>query len=112
MYMNSPVLQGDYLYGLSHKRKGQFFCIDARTGQTLWATTGREGDNAAVVAGGQVLFMLTEGAELVVARSDPKQFEAVKKYTVATSPTWAHPVVVGKTILVKDLENLALFSLE
>lgn len=112
MYMSTPVLQGDYLYGLSHKRKGQFFCIDARTGQTLWATTGREGDNAAVVAGGQVLFMLTEGAELVVARSNPKQFEAVKKYTVATSPTWAHPVVVGKTILVKDLENLALFSLE
>jgi outer membrane protein assembly factor BamB len=112
MYMNSPVLSGDYLYGLSHKRKGQFFCLDARTGQTLWTTNGREGDNAAIVAAGQFLFSLTDGAELIVARTDPKQFEVLKKYSVADSPTWAHPVVVGKTILVKDATNLALLSLE
>lgn len=112
MYMNSPVLNGDYLYGLSHKRKGQFFCLDARTGQALWTTNGREGDNAAVVAAGQFLFLLTDGAELIVARSDAKQFEVLKKYSVADSPTWAHPVVVGKTILVKDVSNLALLSVE
>lgn len=112
MYMSSPVVIGDYLYGFSHKRKGQFFCIDARTGKTLWSSTGRDGDTAAMVAAGQFLLMLTDGAELIVARSDPKQFEVLKKYSVADSPTWAHPVVVGKTILVKDLSNLALLSLE
>ena len=112
MYMNSPVLSGDYLYGLSHKRKGQFFCLDARTGQTLWTTNGREGDNAAMVVAGEIIFSLTDGAELIVARNDPKQFEVLKKYPVADSPTWAHPVVLGKTILVKDLTNLALISLE
>ena len=112
MYMNSPVVIGDYLFGLSHKRKGQFFCLDARTGQTLWTTNGREGDNAAMVAAGQLLLLLTDGAELIVARSDPRQFEALKKYSVADSPTWAHPVVVGKTVLVKDVSNLALLSFE
>jgi outer membrane protein assembly factor BamB len=110
MYMNSPVVRGDYLYGLSHKRKGQFFCLDARTGQTLWTTNGRDGDNAAVVAAGQFLFLLTDGGELTVARSDPKQFGVLKKYTVADSPTWAHPIVVGKKILVKDLSSLALLG--
>lgn len=112
MYMTSAVVSGDHIYGLSHKRKGQFFCLDARTGQTLWTTNGREGDNAAVVAAGQFLFLLTDGAELIVARSDAKQFEVLKKYSVADSPTWAHPVVVGKTILVKDVSNLALLSVE
>jgi outer membrane protein assembly factor BamB len=112
MYMNSPVVSGDYLYGLSHKRKGQFFCLDARTGKTLWSSNGREGDNAAIVAAGQFLFLLTDGAELIVARSDPKQFEVLKKYSVADSPTWAHPVLVGNRVLIKDASSLALMSLE
>ena len=112
MYMSSPVVVGDYIYGFSHKRKGQFFCLDARNGKTLWATNGREGDNAAIVAAGQLLFMLIDGAELVLARSDPKQFEVVKKYSVADSPTWAHPIVIGKTVLVKDASSLSLLSIE
>src|SRR5262249_28155565 len=33
MYMSTPVTDGDYLYGLSAKKKGQFFCLDTRTGK-------------------------------------------------------------------------------
>ena len=112
MYMNSPVVSGDYLFGLSHKRKGQFFCLDAQTGKTLWSSNGREGDNAAIVAAGQFLLLLTDGAELTVARTDPKQYEVLKKYSVAESPTWAHPVLVGNRILIKDVSTLALLNLE
>src|SRR5262245_53245721 len=43
MYMNSPVLEGDYLFGMSSRRKGQYFCLEAATGKVLWATEGREG---------------------------------------------------------------------
>jgi hypothetical protein len=112
MYMSSPVASGDYLFGFSHKRKGQFFCLDARTGKTLWTSNGREGDNAAIVVAGQFLFLLTDAAELLVAKSDPKQLEVLKKYQVAESPTWAHPVVVGGRILIKDTSTLALLSTE
>ena len=112
MYMSSPVVSGDYLFGLSHKRKGQFFCIDARTGKTMWTSTGREGDNASIVAAGQFLFLLSDTGELLVAGSNPAQFERSKKYTVAESPTWAHPVVLNNRILIKDASTLALRSLE
>ena len=112
MYMSSPVVFGDYVYGLSNKRKGQFFCLDARTGKTQWLSNGREGDNTAAVVAGQFLLMLTDGGELVVARADPKQFEVIKKYSVADSPTWAHPVLVGKRVLIKDASSLAVFGLE
>ena len=112
MYMSSPVVIGDYIYGLSHKRKGQFFCLDARTGKTQWLSNGREGDNSAAVVGGPFLLMLTDGAELVVIRADPKQFEVVKKYSVADSATWAHPVLVGNRVLIKDASSLALLGLE
>jgi outer membrane protein assembly factor BamB len=112
MYMNSPVINGDYLYGMSHKKKGQFFCIDARTGATAWTSAGREGDNAAILNTGSLLFMLDDGAELTIASADAKKFEVLKKYTVAQSATWAHPAIIGKQILIKDHASLALWSIE
>ena len=112
MYMNSPVLNGDYLYGMSHKKKGQYFCLDARSGQTMWASEGREGDNAALLNAGGLLFFLAEDAELTVASASEKKYEVLKKYTVAQSPTWAHPVLLGRQMLVKDQSSLALFSFD
>jgi outer membrane protein assembly factor BamB len=105
MYMSSPVESGGNLYGLTHRNRGQFFCADARSGKTLWTTKGREGENAALVtAGGFVMAMTTEG-ELIVFRDNPKQFDLVKRYTVADSPVWAHPVLVGGGLVVKDAET-------
>ena len=112
MYMNSPVVNGDYLFGLSHKRKGQFFCLDARTGETLWTSEGREGENAAMLSAGEILFLLTNDAELIVAKNNAKRFEPLRKYKVAESPTWAHPAIVDNGILIKDATTLALWSLE
>ena len=112
MYMSSPVLDGDYLYGLSHLRKGQFFCLDARTGEVRWATEGREGANAAVLSAGNYLLFLTDDADLIVANRSAKGFEAVAKYQTADSPTWAHPVLWGRQILIKDDSSLSLWSVE
>lgn len=112
MYMSSPVLDGDHLYGLSSLRKGQFFCLDARTGETVWATEGREATNAALLSAKGVLFMLTDDAELIVAGKSVKGFEQLARYTVADSPTWSHPVILGKQILVKDETNLTLWSVD
>jgi outer membrane protein assembly factor BamB len=112
MYMNSPVLNGDYLYGMSHKKKGQFFCLDVKTGTTVWTSAGREGENAAILNAGSVLFLLDEGAELTIANASEKKYEVLKKYTVAQSATWAHPAVIGKQILIKDYASLALWSIE
>src|SRR5262245_57217074 len=97
---------------MSHKKKGQFFCLDARTGQTLWASDGREGDNAAILSASGLLFFLADDAELTVAAVSEKKYEILRKYTVAQSPTWAHPVLLGKQVLIKDLSSLALWSFE
>lgn len=78
----------------------------------LWATEGRQGDNAAIVAAGESWLLLTSDAALIVARSNAKGFEPFQRYTVANSPTWAHPVIVGSRILIKDAEKLVLWSLE
>jgi outer membrane protein assembly factor BamB len=111
-YMSTPVLADGKLYGFSQRRKGQFFALDAATGKTLWLSDGRQGDNAAILAGGRSLFLLTTGSELIVAPQGGDAFAVARSYRVAESPTWAHPVVLDEGVLVKDVETLALLRFE
>jgi outer membrane protein assembly factor BamB len=110
MYMNSPVIVGDLLFGFSHLKKGQLFCLDARTGATLWTASPRAGDNAALLASATTLYSLTPDAKLLIARPTAKALNEVRQYEVADSPTWAHPVVLSDGFLVKDLKTLARWS--
>jgi len=111
-YMNTPVLAGGTLYGMSHRNKGSFVAVDAQTGAALWATPGRAGDNATALVAGETLFLLTTDAELIVSKANRAGFEERRRYTVAASATWAHPVVTRAGILVKDAETLALWRLQ
>jgi outer membrane protein assembly factor BamB len=110
MYMSSPVVSGELLFGFTERKRGQFFCLKPSDGTTLWSSDGRQADNAAVVAAGSVWLILTPDGNLTVARQSDKAFEPLRKYTVADSATWAHPVVMGHGILIKDATNLALWD--
>ncbi len=111
-YMSTPVLENGRLFGFSHKKRGQFFGLDASTGKTLWLSDGRQGDNAAIVAGGGALFLLTTGSELIVAPQTGDTFSPIRTWPVAESPTWAHPVVMNDGVLVKDKDTLALLRFD
>src|SRR5262249_30672079 len=64
--MSNAVLAQDAVFGMSARNSGQFFALDAKSGKTLWRSMGRQGTNAAVVRGGNVLFLLKDNAELIV----------------------------------------------
>jgi outer membrane protein assembly factor BamB len=110
MYMNSPVVSGDRLFGFSHLKKGQLFCLDARTGKTLWTGPPRAGDNAAVLASSTTLFALTPDGQLLVAKPSATGLGEIRRYEVADSATWAHPVILPDGFLIKDLKSLARWS--
>lgn len=112
MDMSTGVLIGRTLYGFSPRNSGQFFALDADTGQTLWLSEPRQADNAALVRAGEVWFALEADAELVVVRANPKRFEILKRYTVADSATWAQPVLSGSRVFVKDVSNISLWTLD
>ena len=106
-YMSTPVLEGGRLYGLSHRKRGQLFCLDVATGKVVWLSEGRQGENAALVAGGGMVFALTTDAQLVLIPQTGDAFAPARRYRVAESPTWAHPVVTAEGVLVKDRDTLA-----
>jgi outer membrane protein assembly factor BamB len=112
MFLSNPVVIGDTLFGLSHRNSGQFFALDASTGQVLWLDRPRRATNSALVKADDLLFFLNDDAELIVARSSRAGFEPLKRYTVADSATWAQPAISGKRIFIKDVSSLRSWSLD
>jgi len=108
---SNAVLVGDAVFSMSAMNSGQFFWADAKTGKTLWTSSPRQGGNAAVVHAGNLLFVLKDDAELMVARSTPGGFEPLKTYTVADSATWPAPAFSGDRIFVRDISTLALWTI-
>jgi outer membrane protein assembly factor BamB len=106
-YLSTPVLEGGRIYGLSPRKRGQLFCLEAATGRVVWLSDGRQGENAALVAGDGSVFVLTTDAELLVVPQKGDAFAAARRYRVAESATWAHPVVTSEGLLVKDRTHLA-----
>ena len=111
MYMSTAVASGTALFGLSHRNRGQFFALDLATGKTLWTTAGREGDSASVMLAGDLLLLSTSSGELIIARASTARFEEIKRYTVANSAVWAHPALVDRAILIKDVDKLICWAI-
>jgi outer membrane protein assembly factor BamB len=112
MFLSNPVIVGDALFGLSHRASGQFFALDAATGKVLWLGEPREATNTAVAKAGDLVFLLNDDAELIVARSSRARFEPIKRYVVADSATWAQPAISGSRIFIKDQTSLALWTVD
>jgi outer membrane protein assembly factor BamB len=108
LYMSSPVRVGGRIFGMTHRRRGQFFALDAQTGEPIWTSRGREGDNAAFVVLGDRIAVLTDAARLVIFDATADEYAPLAEYEVARSATWAHPAFTPAGVLIKDHDSLAL----
>jgi hypothetical protein len=109
--MSTPVLAGDLLFGLSSRKGGAFFCLDAGTGATLWETAGGQG-SASLVNAGSVWLALTASGKLIVVKPSRRKYQPVAEYKVADGHTWAHPVFLGDRILIRDQTTLRSLAIE
>jgi outer membrane protein assembly factor BamB len=112
LYMSSPIAVAGRLVGFSQRKKGQIVALDPKTGHVAWASEGRQGENAALVALGSSVLALTDAGLLVVLDAGASGYAPLATYTVAESAVWAHPAPVRGGILVKDVDSLSLYRLE
>ena len=110
--MSDCVAVDGVLYGLSHLNRGQYFALDLESGKVLWMGEPRRAEHAAMSSAGDILFSLEDDGELVVMRASRTGFEQVTRYEVATSATWAQPVIAAGRVYVKDVSSLALWTFE
>ena len=87
-------------------QQGTILLCRAETGKVLWTTRGREAENAALIASGDLLIATTTEGELVVAHRDPAKF-ASSSATPWLSRQSGHPALAGRGLLIKDAEKLA-----
>jgi outer membrane protein assembly factor BamB len=112
MRFSSPVQKGNLIFGFTNRNTGMFFCADAEAGKTLWTSEPRQGDNASILLAGDLLLLLKDNAEFIVARASPTAFEPLHRYEVATSSTYATPLVIPNGLVVKDNTSLSFLSWE
>jgi len=107
---NTPVLKDGLLFGISSKHKCAF-CLDARTGKTVWTDTKlSDGFGTTLDAGAVILAQLSTG-ELVAFEPSNKGYSELARIKVAETPVYSYPVIAGNRIYVKDEDTLARFTL-
>jgi outer membrane protein assembly factor BamB len=110
-HMSDAVAVDNVLFGLSHLNSGEYFALDLDSGKVLWKSDPRQAAHAAIARAGNTIFSLEDDGELVVIRMNREKFEPVARYKVATSETWAQPVISGNRIFVKDVTSLTLWTI-
>ena len=112
LYLSHPVVIGNVLFGFSRRASGQFFALDAQSGETLWLGPPRQATSAAIVKANGALVLLQDDGELLIARSSRTGFEAIQRYTVGDGGTWAQPVFLDNRLLIKDGSALTLWAFD
>jgi outer membrane protein assembly factor BamB len=107
MRFSSPVQKGNLIFGFSNRDRGTFFCVDSESGKTLWTSEPRQGDNAVIFISGDLLLLLKDNAELIVARASGTAFEPLQRYQVSANATYATPLVRPDGMIVKDNTHLS-----
>jgi outer membrane protein assembly factor BamB len=108
---NTPILKNGLVIGISDR--DVLFCIDTRNSQTAWTapTEGGRGYGS-VIDAGPVLLALTPGGTLRVFEPSEKEYKELASYKVAQGGTYAHPVLSGKRLFIKDKDAVTLWMIE
>ena len=108
--MSSAVINDGLLYGMSHYKLGQLFCLDPTTGEILWAGPPRTGNNVTFLSlPGHVLALVNTG-EVRVIKAQRESYQPVASWRVAEGGTWAPPVLLQDGLLIKDREHLTRWA--
>jgi outer membrane protein assembly factor BamB len=108
---NTPVLKDGLLFGLSNR--GNLYCLDTtKNGQTVWTDTNSHGNFGAILDAGSCLLVLPEKSGLIVFKPDSKEYAQIAQYKVSDTPTYAHPVISGNRVFIKDKETVTMFTVE
>lgn len=108
----TPVLMDGHLFGLTNR--ASFFCLDARTGKTLWTSPARHGERGfgSIVDAGSVLLALTPAGDLIALKPSDKEYSELASIKLPDSQPYAYPVVSGDRIFIKGQDSVSLYTIE
>lgn len=106
-YMSTPVVIDGKAY--LHRRDRSFSCVDLASGLELWVTQEKFGQYWSLVSNGTLILALDQKGELLLIRANPEKFDLLDRRKVATAQTWAHLVVCGDEVFIREQRAIAAY---
>jgi outer membrane protein assembly factor BamB len=105
---SSSVLVGEHLYGFSG---GILTAMRFDTGEVAWKDRS-VGKGALVYADG-LLYLLSENGVVGLAEATPEGYREKGRFRIPQDslPTWAHPVVAGGHLFLRDQDTVYAYDL-
>lgn len=104
-HFNTSVLVDGHLYGFDN---GTFRCLDAATGERLWAQRGF--GKGSLIASGDLLFVLGDGGTLALVRASPEGYGELGRVQASQGRAWTAPTLANGRIYVRDFDELVSFD--
>lgn len=103
------VLVNGYVYGFSNNI---LTCMEFATGKTLWKDRS-VGKGALTYADGN-LYLLSENNVVGLAEASPTGYKEKGRFQIADQgwPSWAHPVVCGGKLYIRNQGTLACYEIK
>jgi len=86
--------------------------MNAGTGQKAWADENSHPNFGALLDAGSVILALPSDSELIAFTPSGKEYEELARIKVSDTPVYAHPVIAGNRIYVKDEATLTMWTIE
>jgi len=104
---------GDRIFGGHGSNNGLPTCLDLPTGRILWKKRGPSTGSAAVVAVGQQLIFRYQTGHVALLTPHPGGFQVDGTLQIpgAGEDSWAHPVVAGGRLFLREQETLYVHDL-
>lgn len=98
---------GDYMYTCGG---GTLICINFKTGETAWQA--RSVGKGSLVAADGMLYVLSERQQVALVEATPEKY--IERGRIKTQdhgrPSWAHPVVAGGRLYIRDQQSLTAYD--
>jgi len=111
--INTPVLVGDYLYGLHGRQEGgsaKLRCVEWKTGEVKWSVD-RFGC-ASLIAVEGALLAVTEGGELVRFATDATGYKELARGTIIDGTVRALTALADGKLYVRNEKKLVCINLK
>jgi outer membrane protein assembly factor BamB len=107
------VLVGNHVYGGDGQNNGTPVCLEFETGKICWKPEAPGQRSAAVLyADGHLIFRYEKEGLLALIESNPDAYrlKGTFKTPYGNGPAWAHPVVHGGKLYLRDKDVLMCYD--
>lgn len=99
---------GNFMYS---NGGGPLMCMEFLTGKIMWQN--RSVGKGSLLAADGMLYVLSENHEVALVDASPEEYQERGRFKIPAHgrPAWAHPVVAGGRLYIRDQESLTAFNL-